>query len=57
MIDIVMTVIILGSYIVLQNYLPWTIALLISLITGVFAHDVFFIAKLKLNNKEYNKRK
>lgn len=54
--DVIMTVTILGGYVALIDYMNWSIALLISLITGVLVHDIFFIAKLKLNNKKYKNK-
>ena len=53
--DVIMTIVILGGYAFLQNFIVWEIALLLSLFTGVLAHDIFFIAKLKWNNRKHNK--
>ena len=55
MADVIMTIVILVGYVVLVDYMNWSIALLISLIAGVLVHDIYFIAKLKWNNKKYNK--
>ncbi len=53
--DVIMTIVILGGYVALIDYMNWSIALLISLIAGVLVHDIFFIAKLKWNNRKHNK--
>lgn len=53
--DVIMTIVILGGYAFLQNFIVWEIALLLSLLLGVLVHDIVFIAKLKWNNRKYNK--
>ena len=52
MADVIMTIVILVGYVVLVDHMNWSIALLISLIAGVLVHDIYFIAKLKWNNKK-----
>ena len=53
--DVIMTIVILGGYAFLQNFIVWEIALLLSLLLGVLVHDIVFMAKLKWNNRKYNK--
>ena len=53
--DVIMTIVILGGYVVLVDYMNWSIALLLSLLSGVLVHDIVFMAKLKWNNRKHNK--
>lgn len=55
--DVIMTIVILGGYAFLQNFMVWGIALLLSLFSGVLVHDIVFIAKLKWNNNRKYKNK
>lgn len=54
--DVIMTIVILGGYAFLQNFIVWEIALLLSLLSGVLVHDIVFIAKLKGNNRKYKNK-
>ena len=53
--DVIMTIVILGGYAFLQNFIVWEIALLLSLLLGVLVHDIVFIAKLKWSSRKHNK--